>query len=104
MVEKDVKSVKVQKSNLEKYAKVDKFKPSAVAIDPITQDLYILAAAGQLMVVLNPEYKVKAVKKLSRKTYGQPEGICFSPEGDLYISNEGGDKKSNFYHLIRQPK
>ena len=94
----------IKKSDLEKYAKVDKFKPSAVAIDPITQDIYILAAAGQLLVVLNDEYKVKAVKKLSHKTYGQPEGICFSPAGDLYISNERGDNKPNFYHLLRQSK
>lgn len=93
----------VKKSNLEDYAKIDKFNPSALAVDPLTQDLYILASAGKLLVVLNPEYKIKAVKKISGKNYQQPEGICFSPDGDLYISNEGSDKKPNFYHLIRQP-
>jgi uncharacterized protein YjiK len=94
----------IKKSNLQEYAKIDKFNPSALAVDPLTQDLYILASAGNLLVVLNPDYKIKAVKKLSGKKYQQPEGICFSPSGDLYISNEAADKKPNIYHLIRQTK
>ena len=94
----------IKKSDLQKYAKVDKFKPSALAIDPLTQDLYILAAAGNLLVVLNSDYKIKAVEKLPAKIYAQPEGICFSQNGDLYISNEGTDRKPNFYHLLRQTK
>ena len=94
----------IKKSDLQKYTKVDKFKPSAVAIDPLTQDLYVLAAAGNLLVVLNPEYKIKAATKLPGKIYGQPEGICFSPAGDLFISNEGDNEKANFYQLPRQPQ
>ena len=92
----------IKKKDLAEYAKVDQFKPSAIAVDPLTNDLYILASAGKLLVVLNSEYKIKAVKKLSGKTYAQPEGICFSPAGDLFISNEIGDKKkANIYHLKR---
>lgn len=94
----------IKKSDLKKYTKEEKFKPSALAIDPLTQDIYILASAGNLLVVLNPEYKIKAVTKLPAKIYAQPEGICFSDTGDLFISNEGDNKKPNFYHLIRQPK
>jgi uncharacterized protein YjiK len=94
----------IKKSDLQKYTKEDKFKPSALAVDPLTQDLYILASAGKLLVILNPEYKIKAVTKLPAKIYAQPEGICFSAAGDLFISNEGDNKKPNFYHLLRQSK
>jgi uncharacterized protein YjiK len=30
-----------------------------------------------------------AMVKLRSKVHAQPEGICFSPDGTLYISNEG---------------
>lgn len=94
--------ITIKKSNIEKFAKVDKFKPSALAIDPLTQDIYILASAGKLLVVLDAQFQVKAALKLSSKTYAQPEGICFSPKGDLFISNEGKDKKATIYHLVRK--
>jgi uncharacterized protein YjiK len=95
---------KIKKSDLKNYIKVDSFKPSAIAVDPLTQDLYVLASVGKLLIVLTPDYEIKAVKKLSKKKFAQPEGICFSPDGDLFISNEGGNQKSNFYHLIRKAK
>jgi uncharacterized protein YjiK len=93
----------IKKSEVAKYAKLEKFKPSGLAVDPITEDIYILASVGNLLVVLNSTYKIKAVQKLPGKIYGQPEGICFSPKGDLFISNEGVDHKPNIYHLRRLP-
>jgi uncharacterized protein YjiK len=92
----------LKKSALKEFRKVDKFNPSAIAIDPITNNIYILASSGNLLVVLDAKYNIKTVIKLSPKVYKQPEGVCFSPKGDLYISNEGGDGKGNFYHLLRK--
>jgi uncharacterized protein YjiK len=91
----------IKKKALKEFIDVDKFKPSALAVDPITQDLYVLASVGKLLVVLSPEYEIKSVTNLSNKIYPQPEGICFSPKGDLYISNEGNNGRANFYHLLR---
>ncbi len=68
------------------------FQPSGIAIHPITQDIYILAAVGNLLMVYSPEKEIKAIIKLKTKTHPQPEGICFSPDGTLYISSEGKDK------------
>lgn len=94
--------VVLRKNALEKFIKIDKFKPSALSIDPLTGNMYILASVGNLLIVLNNRFAVISVTKLPTKIYGQPEGICFSPEGDLYISNEGNQgTKSNFYHLLR---
>lgn len=92
----------IKKSAIEKFVEIDKFNPSGLAIDPITNDLYIIASAGQVLVVLDNELKVKNAVRLPAKKYAQPEGICFSPDGDLYISNEGKGGKANFYHLKRK--
>lgn len=91
----------IKKHDLNNFAKIEKFKPSALAIDPLTNDLYVLASVGKLLVILTKTHKVKAVLKLKEKHYAQPEGICFSPAGDLYISNEGKDHKANIYHIHR---
>ena len=79
-----------------------KYKPSGLAVDPLTCDLYILSSVGKAIVVLHPDYNIKKVKKLQGKTYHQPEGIAFDPEGNLYICNEGSNKKkANFYYIRR---
>ena len=67
-----------------------KFRPSAIAVHPITQDIYILAASGQKLLVLDRKGgNYIHVEKLDPKALEQPEGICFSPDGTLYISSEG---------------
>jgi len=65
------------------------FQPSALAIHPITRDIYILASVGNLLMVYSPEKKIQTIIHLDTKIHPQPEGICFSPDGKLYISNEG---------------
>lgn len=92
----------LKKSNLKEFVDVDKFHPSALSIDPLTNNIYILASSGKLLVVLDSKYNIITATKLSSKVYKQPEGICFSPTGDLYISNEGGDSRGNIYHLLRR--
>ena len=34
---------------------------------------------------------MEQVFKLDPALYNQPEGMTFAPNGDLYISNEGGE-------------
>lgn len=73
------------------------FQPSAIAVHPITNNLYVLASVGKLLVVLNPKGEFLAVVKLKRKLFRQPEGICFSPDGTMFISNEGKGGAANIY-------
>lgn len=68
-----------------------KFKPSAAAIHPITKELYIVSSVNKLLVVADNTGNAKKVYKLSRTDFKQPEGICFTPSGDMIISNEAAD-------------
>lgn len=70
------------------------FKPSALALNPITKEWYIISSIGKLLVVADSNWKVKAVYNLNPALYYQPEGIAFDRTGNLYISNEGGDLHS----------
>ena len=65
------------------------FQPSGIAIHPLYGEIYIISSVGKLLIVLDRRGKVLDVKELDPKIFRQPEGICFSPTGDLYISNEG---------------
>ncbi|MEM9857643.1 MAG: SdiA-regulated domain-containing protein [Bacteroidota bacterium] len=72
----------------EYFNELKDFDPSGFAEHPATKDIYIISA-DRALLILDPEYKIKEIVKLSRRIYKQPEGICFDPEGRLYISNEG---------------
>ncbi|MDZ4807199.1 MAG: SdiA-regulated domain-containing protein [Bacteroidota bacterium] len=67
------------------------FKPSAAGINPVNGKLYIVASVGKLLVVADKNGKVEQVIRLDPVLYNQPEGMTFAPNGDLYISNEGGE-------------
>jgi uncharacterized protein YjiK len=65
------------------------FKPSGIAVHPLDGEIYVISSVGKLLIILNREGKVQDVKELDPITFRQPEGICFSPTGDMFISNEG---------------
>ncbi|WP_436518028.1 SdiA-regulated domain-containing protein [Ekhidna sp. To15] len=70
-----------------------KFKPSAIATHPISGHYYILSSVGKMLVVVAKSGKILATYPISPRILGQPEGLCFSPSADLYISSEGeGDR------------
>ncbi len=70
------------------------FQPSDLAIHPKTKNIYVIGSVGDLLIVLNPDGKILAMIDLADKLFRQPEGICFTPDGTLYISNEGDGKKA----------
>ena len=74
------------------------FHPSALAIHPITSEVFILASKGKTIMILSPDGKILHFEKLKKKVHTQPEGIAFDPDGTLYISNEGKkEKKGKIY-------
>ena len=67
------------------------FKPSAAGINPVNGKLYIVASVGKLLVIADKDGKVEQAFRLDPTMYNQPEGLTFASNGDLYISNEGGE-------------
>lgn len=82
------------------------FNPSGVAIHPIEDELYIISATptpGKL-IIMNRDGNIRQIETLDKRTFRQPEGICFSPEGDLYISNEGKKGRGNILKFKYNPE
>lgn len=83
-----VLNVDVQPISKELEQKKIKLKPSAAAINPVTNELYILEAINKLLIVTDRAGKFKEVFLLPPAIYKQVEGIAFTPAGDMIISNE----------------
>jgi uncharacterized protein YjiK len=65
-----------------------KLKVSAAALHPLTGELYIVSSISKALVITDRTGKTKSIYKLNPKTFKQPEGITFTPWGDMIISNE----------------
>ena len=79
------------------------FRPSAAAINPVQNKLYILASVGKLLVITDKHGKVEEAFKLDPAIFNQPEGITFAPNGDMFISNEGGEGKATLLKFVYKP-
>jgi uncharacterized protein YjiK len=71
-----------------------KIRPSATAINPITNELYILASQDHLLLTTDRSGKFLDLFELDPGIYKQAEGIAFTPWGDLIISNESSESGS----------
>jgi uncharacterized protein YjiK len=66
------------------------FFPSAIAVHPITHDIYILSTKeNKCMAQYSYDGKLKSLQFFDKNLLPQPEGICFAPDGAMYISTEG---------------
>lgn len=66
------------------------FFPSAIAVHPITHDIYILSTKdSKCMAVYDYKGGLKSFEWINKDILLQPEGICFAPDGTLFISSEG---------------
>jgi hypothetical protein len=89
----DKKPFMVIKENM--FKEVDdkklEFYPSAIGIHPQTKDIYILSTKDtKCLAVFTPDGSgLKSFQFIDKDLMPQPEGICFSPEGVMYITSEG---------------
>lgn len=69
------------------------FHPSGIALHPVQDKFYILASTGKLLVVVDRNGNIEGSYPIAPRILGQPEGICFAPNGDMFIASEGeGDR------------
>ena len=80
--------------------KSGRFEPSAAAIHPVLQKLFILSSASNQLIITSLDGKLEGVYELGKKLFPQPEGITFKSNGDMYISNEGRAEKAT---ILRFP-
>jgi len=71
------------------------FRPSGIAVHPKTKNIYMISSADRRLLVMSRKGEIITSMKLPKKIFKQPEGICFNPEGDLFISNEKKGKRAN---------
>jgi uncharacterized protein YjiK len=82
----------------EKGKKTKAIKPAAIGIHPATGDLYITDGPKARLLIMDRSGQVKDLLKLG-KDFEQPEGLSFSPEGELFISNEGNKQPGNILQV-----
>ncbi|MEO8771591.1 MAG: SdiA-regulated domain-containing protein [Ferruginibacter sp.] len=88
----------------EKHDLNKQLKPSAAAINPVTNELYILSSIQKLMLIFDGNGAFKESIKLNPAIYKQPEGIAFTPEGDMIISNESAEEGAPTLLLLKNKK
>ncbi|WP_298326046.1 SdiA-regulated domain-containing protein [uncultured Dokdonia sp.] len=80
------------------------FSPSDVAIHPVTGDYYVLEGKNPKLAILDSDGTVKKVYKLNKDDFAQPEGITFSPDGKLFISNEARKDEATIVEVVFEIK
>lgn len=65
--------------------------PSGIAIHPQTGEIYIVDGRTPQLLILGKTTSPVKLHPLRRKTFPQPEGISFAPDGRLFIASEGGN-------------
>lgn len=88
---------------LEPVADLSGFKPSGVAVHPLTKQVYVLSSARKALVAMEADGTLAEVWALPDALFAQPEGIAFLPNGDLFIANEGVSGAATLLRFTYQP-
>ncbi|MBO6516113.1 MAG: SdiA-regulated domain-containing protein [Bacteroidia bacterium] len=74
------------------------FKSSGIAVHP-NGNIYLLSSFAKTLAIVSKTGDILDVHSLSSYIFHQPEGITFSRNGDLYISNERNTGKPSLMKL-----
>ena len=101
--DKPVFTIDAEKVSQLSPRKTSKFQPSAAAINPKLNQLFILSSASNQLVITDLNGEVESVFMLAKKLFPQPEGITFKKSGDMYIANEAVSSKSSLLKFTFKP-
>lgn len=88
------------KKDGENMHSVLRFMPSAIAVHPVTAEVYLLSSVDHVLVSCSEAGTVTGYAVLDAALFRQPEGIAFFPNGDMLISSEAAGKDAKLV-LIR---
>ncbi|MCO6499865.1 MAG: SdiA-regulated domain-containing protein [Vicingus serpentipes] len=74
---------------------------SAIAIHPVSGDLYLLSAVDHLFMIFNSKGEIQFITNLSKDLYPQAEGITFLENGNMIITSEGKEGKASLLIFTR---
>jgi uncharacterized protein YjiK len=74
---------------LDKKYRMKNFSPSAIERNPKTGNFFILSSHVRALMEVSPDGKILDGILFSEKKHKQPEGISFTPEMKMLISDEG---------------
>lgn len=68
-------------------------QPSGIDIHPISNEIYIIDGMKSQMLILDESGKIKSLYNISKNEVVRPEGVRFTPSGDLYIISSGSKRE-----------
>jgi len=74
--------------------KDDTFAPSGIEYNPSTDNFFVLSFKGRMIVEISKTGKILKQYFLDSKEHRQPEGITFTKDNKLVISDESAGKKA----------
>jgi uncharacterized protein YjiK len=100
------KNIAIPEGQVTDEANGKDFRPSGVAVNPLTGQTFIIASDGKKLLVLAQDGHKDALISLNPSTFKQPEGICFAPNGDLFIASEGKEGEGYIlkFTITEKPK
>lgn len=77
----------------------EKFMPGEIGIHPKTGEYFILDGSEPKLLIAEKDGTLKELFMLRLEEFGNPEGLTFSPSGELYISNEAEHAPANILKI-----
>lgn len=74
-------------------------RASAMSRNPVTGHWYAVTAIQHMLLVFDTNGNGLYALKLPKKKFPQPEGLCFMPNGDLFMTTEGLSKSAKLYRF-----
>jgi hypothetical protein len=77
------------------------FQPSDLDISPVTGLLYIIDGTRVQLLRMRTNENIKDLTELDKEQFIQPEGITFTPSGELFIASKGVREEPGMLFQIR---
>jgi hypothetical protein len=77
------------------------FQPSDLDIDPTSGLLYVIDGTRSQLLRMRLTEGIRDLKEMDRQTFIQPEGITFTPSGELFIACKGVRDEPGMLYKVR---